>query len=324
MYVKLFAQLLDSSVWLESGETRLVWITLLLAMDQDGFAHFSAPANLASRARVKLKACEKAIEVLEAPDPTSSDPTHDGRRIERVPGGWLVLNSAKYRELGSEINRREKTRERVAAYKARKRASRTNSLDSIETEAGNVSVTQGNAEVTKSNAMQKQKQKQKHVQGKVIEHKEVETATASTAVSASVDAVFDYWRVTLKHATAKLTPKRRAKITARLKDGYTIDDIKAGIDGNAASAFHQGDNENGGRVYDDLELICRSGEKLEQFIQISKGTEHGQIIRRTTGRRETRHERIKRETDELFARRTHDPLDSAIAILPRAIGNGTE
>ena len=146
MYVKLFAQILDSSIWLESGDTRLVWITLLAAMDRDGFARFAAVENLARRANVTLKACEKAVQTLEAPNSNSSDPTNEGKRIERVPGGWLILNAGKYRDLEKEINRREKTRERVANWRQAQRE-----------KASNAVTLPGNADVTKSNAMQRQR-----------------------------------------------------------------------------------------------------------------------------------------------------------------------
>jgi hypothetical protein len=119
MYNKLFTKILDSSIWLESTPTRLIWITFLATMDQDGFCQYASVANLAHRARVDLEDTRKAVEVLEGPDIDSSDDTNDGRRIERVPGGWLVLNAGKYRALATQEVAREKTRLRVAAFRAR-------------------------------------------------------------------------------------------------------------------------------------------------------------------------------------------------------------
>ena len=37
MYNKLFTKILDSTIWLESDATRLVWITFIAIMDEDGF-----------------------------------------------------------------------------------------------------------------------------------------------------------------------------------------------------------------------------------------------------------------------------------------------
>ena len=69
MYNRLFTKILDSSIWLEPDSTRIVWITLLVAMDQDGYAHFSALENLAARAHVSLAKAKRAIECFESPDP---------------------------------------------------------------------------------------------------------------------------------------------------------------------------------------------------------------------------------------------------------------
>ena len=93
MYNKIFHKILDSSVWLETTPTRIVWITLLAAMDQDGFAHFSAVENLAARARVTLDEAKGAVECFLAPDPNSANPANEGRRIERVPGAAARLRS---------------------------------------------------------------------------------------------------------------------------------------------------------------------------------------------------------------------------------------
>ena len=119
MYVKLFAKILDSSIWLEPNPTRIVWITLLAAMDQDGFAQFASPGNVAARALVSREEAEAALKTLESPDPNSSDPENEGSRIERVPGGWVIRNAHKYRELGSRERQREGNRERALRFRER-------------------------------------------------------------------------------------------------------------------------------------------------------------------------------------------------------------
>jgi hypothetical protein len=67
-----------------------------------------------------------------------------------------------------------------------------------------------------------------------------------------------------KGSQAKLTAKRKTKVSARLDDGYDVETILLAIDGCARSPYHMGKNDTG-TVYDDLELICREGDKLEQF-----------------------------------------------------------
>lgn len=119
MYNKLFTKILDSSIWLEPPGTRIVWMTLIAAMDEDGMTQFASVANLAHRARIPGDETARAVTCLESPDPNSSDPDFEGRRIERVPGGWLILNAGKYRDLVTRVIAREQTRIRVARYRAK-------------------------------------------------------------------------------------------------------------------------------------------------------------------------------------------------------------
>lgn len=119
VYNKLFTKILDSSIWLASDTTRIVWITLIAAMDEDGFCPFATVENLAARARVEIKAAKKAVAELESPEPETATADNDGRRIERVPGGWLVINADKYRKMVTRLVVREQTRERVKRHRAR-------------------------------------------------------------------------------------------------------------------------------------------------------------------------------------------------------------
>ena len=84
--------------------------------------------------------------------------------------------------------------------------------------------------------------------------------------SDDVHVVFNYWKQVMGKANnAKLTSGRAKCINGRLKEDYSVDDIKQGIDNCRRSDYHMGKNDTGTR-YDDLTLICRSGEKLEQFM----------------------------------------------------------
>ncbi len=84
-----------------------------------------------------------------------------------------------------------------------------------------------------------------------------------------VQQVFEHWQqVTGKHK-AKLTNDRKQKVQARLREGFSVDELKEAVDGLAKSAWHQGDNPQGKR-YDDLALVCRQGSKVEQFIELAR------------------------------------------------------
>lgn len=145
MYNKIFTKILDSSIWLETHPTRIVWFTFLAAMDENGFAQFASTANLAHRARVTLEECEVAVKCMESPDENSSDPDNEGRRIERVHGGWVVLNSTKYRDLVTRAVAQEKTRQRVARFRAAKKQAAGNVTGNAGVTPANVSVTQSEA-----------------------------------------------------------------------------------------------------------------------------------------------------------------------------------
>ena len=150
MYNKIFTKILDSSIWLEPSPTRLIWLTFIAAMDEDGFAAFASVANLAHRARVELSETQAAVDALEAPDPNSSDPDNEGRRIERVPGGWMILNASKYRDLVTRTVIKEQTRARVARHRQSKKEN-----GNAHVTASNGHVTQGNEIVTQSDTATK-------------------------------------------------------------------------------------------------------------------------------------------------------------------------
>lgn len=80
--------------------------------------------------------------------------------------------------------------------------------------------------------------------------------------------IFNYWRTTMgkSEATCKFTDKRKKAVLARLKDGYAVEFIKEAIDGCKADPFSMGQNDRC-KPFNDLELICRTGEKLEQFTE---------------------------------------------------------
>jgi uncharacterized protein YdaU (DUF1376 family)/predicted secreted protein len=88
-----------------------------------------------------------------------------------------------------------------------------------------------------------------------------------------VHDIFNYWCSVMDKPvnTTKLTPKRRQKIQDRLAQGYTPEDIKQAIVGCRDDPFSMGQNDRG-KKYNDIELICRSGEKLEHFMETLNAT----------------------------------------------------
>ena len=105
-YTKLFSSIVASTIWREDDKTRLVWITMLAMKNERHLVEASLP-GLADMARVKIEECEKAIKKLESKDGYSRNQDHGGRRIERVQGGWKILNGEYYRQQMSADDRRE-------------------------------------------------------------------------------------------------------------------------------------------------------------------------------------------------------------------------
>ncbi len=67
--------------------------------------------GLARLANIDLDECLKALEVLQSRDEWSRSPEHEGRRIKRIDGGWLILNYVKYRNIRNLEERKAQNRE---------------------------------------------------------------------------------------------------------------------------------------------------------------------------------------------------------------------
>ena len=109
MYVKLFRDMLDSTLWMQPDHVVRVWLTLLLLADREGFVEVPVPA-LASRARVSLEHAIESIEVLEAPDEFSRTDEEEGRRILRITEEktlWKIVNYEFYRKMRTADQKRQ-------------------------------------------------------------------------------------------------------------------------------------------------------------------------------------------------------------------------
>ena len=87
-----------------------------------------------------------------------------------------------------------------------------------------------------------------------------------------VAAVFTYWRERREEVlgvgdgpVARMTDKRAGKIRARLKEGYTVEQLKQAVDGLLGSAWHVQ------RGFTDLELACRDEAHVNQCRTWAKG-----------------------------------------------------
>ena len=84
-----------------------------------------------------------------------------------------------------------------------------------------------------------------------------------------VSDIFGFWQTTMDHPQARLDKKRKSQITAALKMGYSVNDLKSAILGCSLTPHNIGINDRNQR-YDGLHLILRSADQIDRFIRNSK------------------------------------------------------
>lgn len=134
MYAKLFASILDSSLWSCDYPTRILFVTMIAMADREGYIYASR-AGLSRRACMKQDECDAALHALMATDNDSSDklrnPENEGRRVEEVPGGWTLLNYTYYRDLRDSDERRVQNREAQRKHRSARVSSGQHPSDSV-------------------------------------------------------------------------------------------------------------------------------------------------------------------------------------------------
>lgn len=120
--------------------------------------------------------------------------------------------------------------------------------------------------------------------------------------------VFVHWQQTWKHPTTKLDRKRRARITARLKD-FTPEQLCDAISGFRHSPWHTGTDPKGnGTVYDSIDTLLRDSAQVEKGIALLAHPP------RPPPRAETAHDRMQRLINGDDSRVIeHDPEFPAIS-----------
>ena len=217
MYVKVFRDIIDSTLSDLPVATRWVFLTLLVTADQDGYVA-SCDSAIARQANLPIQDVTDALVQLSSPDPNSNNREHDGARIVRPTEGnrgWIIVTYAHYREMVKSVDKRRANRDRVAAHRARKKEG----LGAC------------NASVIKSNTSD------------AYEDAEAEENTSS-ASQQDIALIFNYWKEKTGRTNQwQLTRKRKGAIGTRLKR-FTVDELMTAIDSISASPWHQGDNPN--------------------------------------------------------------------------------
>ena len=111
-YTPISSRIVDSSLWDEDDYVIKIFLTMAVKKDRDHVVRGSA-YNIAMWSKKKEEEVIRALEILSSPDSKRLEPQpFEGRRIEKVEDGWLILNGQYYQDMMGIINRR--------AYKARK------------------------------------------------------------------------------------------------------------------------------------------------------------------------------------------------------------
>lgn len=109
---------MDSSLWEEKPYVRVLFMTMLALKDADFVVRLDE-YRLHKKANITQEETLEALKILSSPDRrrTLLKQEFDGRRIQKVEGGWLLLNGRKYRELMQKMKRRDYQAEWQAEYR---------------------------------------------------------------------------------------------------------------------------------------------------------------------------------------------------------------
>ncbi len=95
---------------------------------------------------------------------------------------------------------------------------------------------------------------------------EASASCRSGSKSDAVSRVFSHYQS--YHPTCRLTDDRRKMIQARLKEGYSEDDLCRAIDGLHLSPHHRGENDRS-TAYLDIQYALRKGDAVSRMINIA-------------------------------------------------------
>lgn len=112
----------DSSLWDEPDYVVKIFLTMLALKDSD-FIYRGNAYNLAKRSKKSEQEVLDAWKILASPDRRRLEPQpHEGRRIQSVDDGWLILNAQKYQEMMQEEMEKARWRRAQKAKREREKA----------------------------------------------------------------------------------------------------------------------------------------------------------------------------------------------------------
>lgn len=137
-WTPIWNKILESSVWEEPYHVRLLWVAMLMMRDRDNVVRATA-YQMSRRANIKESEALDGLVVLSSPDTKRLEPQpHEGRRIEKVEDGWLILNGEVYDKLLKEVKRRNYQSEWMKEKRAKESEKRIKKASNGETYAEKV------------------------------------------------------------------------------------------------------------------------------------------------------------------------------------------
>ena len=122
----IWEEIVDSSLWQEPYHVRVLFTSMLALKDASFVVRGGDTHKLANRIHMKEQDVIDGLAVLCAPDTRRVGPQEfDGRRVEVVEGGWLILNGEKYRNqvrLMAEQQKRARKAELMRQIRAAKKS----------------------------------------------------------------------------------------------------------------------------------------------------------------------------------------------------------
>lgn len=124
-FFKLYATIFTGTLNAEPLPTRWLFVAMLSLADSTGLLQ-ATPRYLSSYANITPEEVAEGLDILQRPDPDSSTPDMDGKRIVmESPNVWRIVNFRKY----YEMKRGEERKEYMRTYQRNRRAKQHESTD---------------------------------------------------------------------------------------------------------------------------------------------------------------------------------------------------
>lgn len=122
-WAPLWSCIVDSSIWDEQDSVCKIFLTMLALKDADHIYRGTA-YNLARQSRKTEVEVLDALRILSSPDTMRVEAQDfNGRRVQAVEEGWLILNGDKYRSQVQLEMKRARNRRGQAAHRERQKIS---------------------------------------------------------------------------------------------------------------------------------------------------------------------------------------------------------